>query len=458
MNPHFLSSRFDRKLLPDIFSLAWPTMLEQLLGTAVQYIDMIMVGSLGTVATAAVGSTTTVNWLIGGVVSAIGVGFLAYISQAMGAGEQEKAAQASAQAVTMAVLCGLIATAVTLALGGSVPRWMQVSPEVRPIAARYFRILYAPMLFRAANIILGTVLRAAGDAKTPMRAGVVMNLVNVVLNALMIYPSRRFHGILLPGFGWGVLGAAAASAISFVVGGVLIAVALWRHPRVTPRGQRFRPDGTILKPVWKVALPNMLQRFCTSSGYVVFASMINALGSISTAAHSIANTVESIFYVPGYGMMTASATLVGNAIGARDRDRVRRLSGTITIIEVALMVISGGLLFAFAPTLMGLFSKDPEVIRLGGIVLRMVALSEPFYGVTIVTEGMLMGAGQTVTPFAFNASAMWLVRILGTFICTRFFGMGLVSAWACMIAHNLTLLVLYRIYYHFGKWNPLGRS
>ena len=107
---------------------------------------------------------------------------------------------------------------------------------------------------------------------------------------------------------------------------------------------------------------------------------------------------------------------------------------------------------------MGLFSKDPEVIRLGGIVLRMVALSEPFYGVTIVTEGMFMGAGQTVAPFAFNASAMWLVRILGTFICTRFFGMGLVSAWACMIAHNLTLLVLYRIYYHFGKWNPLGRS
>ena len=455
MNPHFLSSRFDRKLLPDIFSLAWPTMLEQLLGTAVQYIDMIMVGSLGTVATAAVGSTTTVNWLIGGVVSAIGVGFLAYISQAMGAGEQEKAAQASAQAVTMAVLCGLIATAVTLALGGSVPRWMQVSPEVRPIAARYFRILYAPMLFRAANIILGTVLRAAGDAKTPMRAGVVMNLVNVVLNALMIYPSRRFHGILLPGFGWGVLGAAAASAISFVVGGVLIAVALWRHPRVTPRGQRFRPDGTILKPVWKVALPNMLQRFGTSLGYVVFASMINSLGEMSTAAHTIANTVESAFYIPGYGMMAAAATLTGNAIGAKNRQMQRDLAVVILTCEVCLMLVTGGLLFLFAPNMVRLFSRDAAVIALGAAVLRMVACTEPFFGCSIVIEGMLQGAGRTLMPFVFNMIGMWGVRIVGTFLCTQVLGFGLRAAWGCMIGHNLLLFLMYALYYASGRWNPL---
>ena len=453
-----LRGRFDRSLLPDVFALAWPTMLEQFLGTAVQYVDMMMVGTLGTIATAAVGSTTTVNWLVSGVISAIGVGFLSYISQAMGAGARDRATRASAQAVTVAVIVGILATAITLLIGGAVPRWMQVAPEVQSTAARYFRILYAPMLFRASSIIFGTVLRAAGDAKTPMRAGVLMNLCNVALNFLLIYPTRVWHGITLPGAGWGVLGAAAASAVSFVLGGTLMAIVLWRHPKISPKGGRFRPDGSILGPCLKVALPNMLQRFCTSLGYVFFATMINALGSISTAAHTIANTVESVFYIPGYGMMTASATLVGNAIGARDRDRVKRLSGTITTIEVALMIVSGGLLFIFAPSLMRLFSKDPQVIALGGTVLRMVALSEPFYGVTIVTEGMLMGAGQTTAPFLFNATCMWLIRIVGTFICTRLLGFGLVSAWACMIAHNLTLLVVYRIYYHKGKWNPLDRT
>ena len=81
----------------------------------------------------------------------------------------------------------------------------------------------------------------------------------------------------------------------------------------------MRPDMTILRPCMKVAFPNMLQRFGTSLGYVAFASMINSLGEISTAAHTIANTVESLFYIPGYGMQTAAATLAGNAYGAGDR-------------------------------------------------------------------------------------------------------------------------------------------
>ena len=97
-----------------------------------------------------------------------------------------------------------------------------------------------------------------------------------------------------------------------------MAVRLWRHPLICPRGQRFTPDPQVLKPCLKVAVPNMLQRFGTSLGYVAFASMINALGDVSAASHTIANTVESLFYIPGWGMQTAAAALAGNAYGARD--------------------------------------------------------------------------------------------------------------------------------------------
>ena len=111
------------------------------------------------------------------------------------------------------------------------------------------------------------------------------------------------------------------------------------------------------------------------------------------------------------------------------------------------MLVSGGLLFAFAPQLVSLFSKDEQVIALCSTVLRMVALSEPFYGVSIITEGMLQGAGKTTMPFVFNIISMWGVRIVGTFICVTCLGMGLVSAWACMIGNNMLLLVLFRVYY-----------
>ena len=445
-----------------ILSLAGPTMLEQLMQTGVQYVDTAMVGSLGTQATAAVGSTGTVNWMINSTVSAVGVGFLAYISRALGEGDREKARAASAQSVLMVLIVGFLFTAVSLLLSGYIPVWMQVEPQTRTLAGQYFFIIYSPMLFRTASIIFGTVLRAAGDSKTPMKVGLFVNAVNVTLNFFLIYPVRRIRMwnwlITIPGAGWGIYGAAAASAVAFAVGGLCMTVALWRHPAISPRGQQIRPAWSILRPCLLVALPNGLQRFGISFGYVVFASMINSLGDTATAAHTIANTVESAFYIPGYGMQTAAATLTGNALGEGDREKLKKLGRSILRIEILLMLLSGGLLFLLAPGMVGLFSKQEQVIILGTVVLRMVALSEPFYGISIIIEGMLQGMGRTMYPFAVNIVGMWLVRILGTFICTQLLGMGLVSAWACMIAHNLLLSLIYSAFYGTGWWDPFEKQ
>ena len=114
-------------MLSTIFTLAWPTMLEQLMQTAVQYIDTAMVGSLGTRATAAVGATGTVNWLVGSTVSSIGIGFLALISQSIGAGDEKTAHRSAAQAVTITLIAGSFLTLLTVLLSTAVPVWMQVS-------------------------------------------------------------------------------------------------------------------------------------------------------------------------------------------------------------------------------------------------------------------------------------------------------------------------------------------
>lgn len=450
-----MSKRFKIKLewgmIAAIFALAWPTMLQELMQTAVQYIDTAMVGILGTDATAAVGSTTTVNWLVGSSVSALSIGFLAYISRSLGAGDKVLAAKASAQSVFVVLVVGVFFTAVTLSLSPFVPVWMQVDKEIQGLASRYFFILYSPMLMRTANIIFSTVLRAAGDTKTPMLTGVAINIINVVLNFLLIYPSRviKIFGLEFGmwGAGLGVEGAAAASAIAFAVGGVLITIALYRNPLVSPKGHSIKPQKIILAPCMKVALPNMAQRFATSLGYVAFASMINSLGEISTAAHTIANTVESAFYIPGYGMQAAAATMAGNALGAKDEKKLSSLTRMIILIEVVLMILTGGLLFIFAPFAMSIFTSDVQVIVLGAIVLQMVAVSEPFYGVSIVVEGMLQGVGKTMIPFVINIIGMWGIRIVGTLICTQFLGMGLVSAWAAMIAHNLLIFSLFLTYW-----------
>lgn len=452
----------DHSMLAAILALAWPTMLEQFMQTAVQYIDTAMVGTLGTEATAAVGSTGTINWLIGSTISAVGVGFLSYIAKAYGAKEQDGAKCAVAQAVLVTCILGVFFTILTVSLSGVIPVWMQVKPGIRRMASTYFLILYLPMLPRTASIIFGTVLRSAGDTKSPMKIGLLVNLINVVLNFLFIYPGRQVEifSLHLPiwGAGLGVVGAAIASAIAFAAGGICITCVLWRHRDISPRGQRFFPDRKILEPCMRVAFPNMLQRFGTSLGYVAFAAMINSLGEVSAAAHTIANTVESAFYIPGYGMQTAAATLAGNAYGANDGKRMKRLASMFIPLETVLMIGSGLCLFILAPFLMRLFSIHEEVIALGAAVLRMVAVSEPFYGFSIIIEGLMMGVGKTKTPFVYNIIGMWLVRIIGTFVCTQLLGYGLVSAWACMIAHNLLLFFLFLRCYVRGVWNPLDKK
>ncbi len=442
-----------RAMVRVILALAWPTMLEETMQSAVQYIDTAMVGTLGTQATAAVGATTTVGWLIFSSITAFSVGFLAMISKACGAQDIWTARRTAAQAVLSVLVIGTACTILTTALSGAIPVWMQVEPQIRPTASRYFLILYLPLLPRTAGIIFGTALRAAGDTKTPMKVGVWVNCINVVLNFLLIYPTRT---VMLLGRSVTVVGAAAASAVAFTWGGIRITWVLWRHPVISPKGQTLRPDAAILSPCLRVALPNMLQRFGTSLGYVAFAAMINSLGEVATAAHTIANTVESAFYIPGYGMQTAAATLTGNAYGAGDQRRMKTLTTMFLPVEICLMCVTGGALFLSAPLLMGLFSNSEMVITLGTRILRMVAVSEPLYGVSIIAEGMMMGVGRTRTPFVYNIIGMWCIRIVGTFICIRVLGLGLVAAWGCMIAHNVLLFALYLISFVRGTWNPLA--
>jgi len=285
------------------------------------------------------------------------------------------------------------------------------------------------------------------------------NIVNVILNYLLIYPTRDVNlpglAVRMPGAGLGVTGAAIGTAVGFAVGGVGMTAALWMHPRISPRGQRLRPDWTIMKPCLKVAMPAALQRFGTSFGYVAFASLINSLGTVSTAAHAIANTAESAFYIPAYGIQTAAATLAGNASGMRDREYMRSISRTLLILEPTLMAISGATLFILAPRMMALFTPDAEVIALGTKVLRMVAVTEPLYGIAVVLEGIFMGVGDTMYAFCCNIVGMWGVRVLGTAILVKGLGYGLTAAWGAMIAHNILLCVLFALHYRGQKWNPL---
>ena len=286
----------------ELWDLGAPTILEQALQTIVAYVDTAMVGQIGAIASAAVGLTTTVNWLLNGILFAVSMGMLSFIAQYTGQGDLEAAHHTSAQAIWIIFVLGVIETVIALAISPVLPMWMGASQEIWRDASEYFFIVNCPLILRGSLIIFGNVLRANKDSKTPLYINIGVNFLNIILNQLLIssHTTISVFGMLLsiPGAGLGVRGAAIATAISQGIGGVTIFWVAMQNPLVTLKGMKVKPEGKLLKNCFNVSLPLIGERIVMGCGYVVFSALVAGLGTLSVAAHSIALTIEQAFYVP----------------------------------------------------------------------------------------------------------------------------------------------------------------
>lgn len=445
-----------KEMIKLICTLAWPSIVEQALQTTVLYVDSAMVGQLGANASASVGLTTTVNWLINSPSFAMGIGVLAAISFYSGSKDWDKAKKTAVQSIIITLILGIFMGVITLSISPFLPGWLGAAPEIQRDASLYFAIICLPMIFRTASIVFGAALRATGDMKTPMIINLIMNLINVVLNFFLIYGNQTinigpFH-INTHGAGLGVSGSAIAAAIAYCVSGSLMFLALYKNKIISPKGEKIKLDKPIMKRCIRVGFPVTIERVVTCLGHVVFASLVTRLGTIAFAAHSIALTAEEAFYIPGYGIQTAASTLAGNALGERNEKKLHDISVTIMGITVTIMIITGAILFMFPEAMMSIFINDPEVVKIGSSVLRIVAISEPMFGALIILEGVFNGIGDTKTPVILSIISMWGVRILSTFICINVFKLGLNAVWICMVADNMFRFVVLFTRFIMGSW------
>ena len=422
-------------LLRKMVMLAVPTLIEQILSTLLQYVDTAMVGHLGERATASVSVTTSIGWLVGSIAYAVGTAVLALISRAYGADDRQKGHKIANQALLLTLICGIILGVTSIVLSPFIPKWMGVEKAIRHQASMYFTIISIPMVFRVATAILGSAVRATQNTKTPMLITLSSNLLNIVLNYLLIYPA-----------GLGVTGAAIASAISFTIGGTLMFVLFIRTEFLYPGGRKtglsLRPDPEILKEIGRIGIPVMGTAIVSCTGYVVFAGLVSGMGTTIFAAHAIAVTAEEIFYIPGYGLRTATSALVGAALGEKNERKLMIYCRLSVALTVGMMFLSGLILFFVAEPLMRVFTSSQSVIELGSRMLRLVAFSEPFFGLMVVMQGIMNGMGRTRYPFFVEAFSMWGVRILLTTLTIHVWHLSLQEVWYCMIADNVCKALL----------------
>lgn len=314
--------------------LSMPTVLEQILSTLLQYVDTAMVGHLGEQATAAVSTTTTITWLVNSVPSAIGTAMLVLISRAAGAGDQVQVKKLAEQALFLAAVSGTVLTGVSLALSAYIPVWMGAESAVQPNATRYFFIVSLPLIFRSISSVMGSALRGVQDTKTPMVISVAENGLNILLNYVLIYT-----------FALGVAGAAIASAIAYTFSGLAMFAACRKNKSLRWKWRTFSLSPKLLKACADLGIPVLGSNALSCLGYVVFASLVSGMGTTIFAAHSIAVTAETIFYVPGYGLRSAASTLIGNARGENNGEKLKSVAKLSVLLTVCMMCISGGVLF-----------------------------------------------------------------------------------------------------------------
>lgn len=198
-----------------LMMLAWPAILEQLLLTLVRYVDTAMVGSLGANATAAVAINASPTWLISSILSAIGVGYSVQVAHSIGAKDKQATARIVRQALLAVLFMGISIMLICLLIAPHLPKWMGAQPDVLPDAVRYLQIYVLSLPFQCGSYTFSAVLRCMGDTKTPLILNTAANLLNVVLNFFLIFPTRPTElfgmSFTAPGAGWGVAGAAIAT-------------------------------------------------------------------------------------------------------------------------------------------------------------------------------------------------------------------------------------------------------
>ena len=430
-----------------IVSLSVPSILAQISATVMFFIDASMVGHLGAKASAAIGLVETTGWLMGGLASAANMGFSVQVAHFIGANDFEAARRVLRQSLVCCLIWAVIISLTAVIIAPSLPYWMGGSEDIAHDASLYFAIFGACGIFFQMEGLAGSMLKCSGNMKIPSALNILMCCMDVAFNYLFIYV-----------FDMGVAGAAVGTGMAMLITAVLM---LWfllvRSDMLRLKGHpgSFRPKANTVNTAFKIGAPMGLQHVLMGGAQVVSTIIVAPLGTIAIAAHSLAITVESLCYMPGFGIAEAATTLVGQGIGAGQKLLTRSFAYMSVGLGIAVMTFMGVMMWVFAPELMSIMSPVEEIIALGTDVLRIEAWAEPMFAASIVCNGVFIGAGDTLKPAILSLSSMWLVRLtMAATLAPRY---GLRGVWTAM-AIELTfrgLIFLTRLFR--GNWQKALR-
>ena len=437
--------------------LSTPAILAQLTTTIMQYIDASMVGSLGANASASIGLIESTTWLLGSVCSAIAAGFHVQVAHFLGGNDAKAARSVLRQGIVTVLLFSALLGCGSLLISPYLPIWLGGNADINAMSSSYFSIIAVGIPVFQFTMLGAGMLRSSGNMVVPSVMSVVMMVLDVIFNFFLIFPTRDISllGLQLhvPGFGLSVTGAALGTVLAELLSASLMMYLLCfrsKELRLTIDTGRFRPTYACLKRAFNISAHMGLQQIIMCSAYVAMTVIIAPLGTFAIAANSFGVIVESLCYMPGYGIADAATTLVGQSLGAGRHELMKKFAYISVFLGMAVMALMGIVMYIGAPYAMSMMTPVEEVRQLGVSILRIEAFAEPMFAAAIVSYGVFVGAANTLVPSGMNLLSMWGVRITLAVILAPV--MGLQGVWLAMCCELCFRGFIFLCRLKWGNW------
>lgn len=426
-----------------IVAFALPMLIGNVFQQFYSMVDSIVVGNfVGTAALAAVGTSFPVIFMMISLVMGLTMGTTVLVAQYFGAKDTAKVRASVDTGYITLFWAGLAMSIIGVLVTDHVLRAMKVPADVFAEASTYLRIIFAGLLAMFGYNAISAILRGLGDSKTPLYLLIAASALNVGLDLLFVVA-----------FGWGVAGVAWATVISqgaSFVGGIVYLNSRNEYVRLDLKGLRFDKD--VFRHSLRIGLPTGIQQTMVSLGMMALTRIVNGFGTATMAAFSAASRLDAFASMPAMNLSQAMSTFTGQNMGAGKTERVKRGHLSAVAIGAGISLAVGALVIAFGKPLIGLFTKDAEVMAIGARYLAIVGMTYFLFSTMFINNGVMRGAGDSFIPMINTLLALWLVRIPCALWFSGPLGMGVDGLWWSIPAGWLMGVTFSTWYYLGGRW------
>ena len=433
---------YNRKQLK---ALILPLMFKQFLNVMVGMVDTLMVSKAGEAAVSGVALTTNINLLIIQVMAALATGGAVVCSQYNGRKDTEEATFAAAQletvllvfSVAAALICAVFGHRMLPAIFGKVEEMVMHSAWI------YMFVTALSYPFLGVYNAGAAIFRSVGNSKVSMILSVLMNAINIVLNAVLVM------------MGYGVLGVALATLVSRIVCGICMVILVTKpyNPLQLKRLRELLPNRKMITRILRIGIPSGIENSMFQVGKLMVVSMITKFGTAAIAANSVSYSVIEFPNIPGMSMGLALITVVGNCLGAGEIEQAKKYTKKLMVLAYAGDWIMNALLFVFAPQVVGVFSLSKEATDMAVEVLRWFSSVAVFiWPLSFTLPNALRAAGDVKYTMLTGILSMWMFRVLCSYFLAVVCNLGILGVWYGMFIDWGVRSLFFVIRYLSGKW------